>query len=170
MHFTSRPLAKDEPLPRDDFLSWAKLAAKGAPTKTPTIILSWLPNTQLLLFSLPTKKYQALHVDIQHATNKRNISHKQLGSLIGRLQNATTIIPTSSYFLNRLRGLEQPDFNSWYNYKLSGAILTDLTLWLEFLKESHLGLSLDLLMILWQPTHLCYSDSCPAGLGGFVST
>jgi hypothetical protein len=95
--------------------------------------------------SLSTNKYQTLHADLQNYIKKRNIAHKWMESLIGRLQNTAVVIQMAIYFLNRLRGLEQPTFKPWYRYKLNGSILADLALWLDFLKQAHLGISLSLL-------------------------
>jgi hypothetical protein len=45
--------------------------------------------------------------------------------------------------------------------------LDDFELWIVFLTEAKQGISMNKITIR-QPTKICWSDSCPSGIGGFL--
>jgi hypothetical protein len=71
------------------------------------------------------------------------------------------------HFLNRLRLRTETRRNKRQELTLNGEELADLELWLKFLAGAHLGISFNQLTIR-QPSRLCFSDSCPFGLGSFT--
>jgi hypothetical protein len=89
--------------------------------------------------------------------------------LVGCLQNASLAIPLASYFINRLRGTIVEGMKPYHMYRLSPSTVEDLHLWFDFLKQANRGFSMNLL-VNRMPTHITYSDACPAGMGGFSSS
>jgi hypothetical protein len=168
MHLICRPIAADEPLPRPDFVSWSKFSAKGTPTEVQTI-LGWLVNTRTVMLSLSDDEYRALTNDVARTIKRKKITHQHLQTLIGRLMNLAVAIPLAAFFLNRLRAIERPDAKAYFRYHLKPSILKDLHIWLDFLKQANIGISLNLLTTRL-PSHIAFLDSWPSGLGGFLSS
>jgi hypothetical protein len=102
IHVICHPLDPNEPIIREDCLSLSKLAEEGTLSEKP-IILGWRVNTRALTISLPDKKYKIWHSDLSHYIKEKKISHKNLESLVGRLNHAASACPIMRYFLNRLR-------------------------------------------------------------------
>ena len=53
--------------------------------------------------------------------------------------------------------------------KIGAEVRKDLELWVEFLRDAHRGISINLL-ITRQPDRICWSDACPFGIGGYSIT
>ena len=53
--------------------------------------------------------------------------------------------------------------------KIGAEVRKDLELWVEFLRDAHRGISINLL-ITRQPDRICWSDACPFGIGGHSIT
>ncbi len=114
------------------------MAEEGTLSEEP-IILGWQLNTRKLTIALPEKKYKCWHDDLTSYIKSRKISHKDLESLIGRLNHSATACPLMRYFLNRIRKtLEQ-----WNTKNTSKKV------------------------VLRRPSYVCWSDACPQGLGGY---
>jgi hypothetical protein len=170
IHVICHPLDPNEPIIREDCLSLSKLAEEGTLSEKP-IILGWRVNTRALTISLPDKKYKIWHSDLSHYIKEKKISHKNLESLVGRLNHAASACPIMQYFLNRLR----KTLESWIAKNtskkveryLSSTTLEDLRLWLTiFLPKIRVGISLNLISYR-RPSFVCWSDACPQGLGGY---
>ena len=164
IHATSRPIHQQEPLPRDEMAARQKLFAEGA-LEEQKIILGWLFDFRRLTIALPENKFVAWAENISSilATGKTNT--KELEQLIGRLGHLSTVVPMIHHFLSRLRDLH------FRSRKRRGVALTpncmrDLELMLEFLALARKGVDMNLIAYL-APSHVYYSDSCPAGLGGY---
>ena len=107
VHTSFRPLAKYEPVAREDPLSLRKLEGDGTPAER-KIVLGWLLDTREFKIYLPAEK--ALHwiTDINsmlQATEK--VATKKVESLVGRLNHVGYIMSQARYFLNRIRHLLQ---------------------------------------------------------------
>ena len=165
IHLLNRPLATDEPILRVMFMALDKLLAEGGPSEQ-GIILGWFICTRRLIIGLPDDKFSAWSKDISDCIASNGTSFKLLTSLIGRLENATTIIPQSQYFLNRIRGLLLGKSEFRKHISLTESTTADLRLWLRFLQKANEGTNLNLLAIR-RPSHILFSDACPGGLGGY---
>ena len=165
VHVVGRPVAPDEPIPRDPLPSLSKLAAEGTPSEL-LLCLGWEVNTRLLTICLPLDKYLSWTADLHQAYTSRRITASALESLVGRLNHAAQPIPNSSHFLNRLRSMTQPNCPPWHHYQIRSAVRHDLALWSHFLALSYHGVSLNN-TVLRQPDQITLTDSCPMGLGGY---
>ena len=131
-------------MPRSDLLSLAKAVAEGTPSER-LIVLGWLLDTRRLLVSLPYDKYVAWSSDVEqvlHAT--RPVPAKIWKALIGRLQNVAQIIRPASHFMSRLRYAETRAIENKATLP-SHEERADLELWLDYLRRSSDGISLNLL-------------------------
>lgn len=164
VHIFGRPNHPEDAFPRDDLLSLKKFEHEGRPSEC-KIVLGWLLDTRRLRVSLPALKAAAWSASINTILKpNRKTTAPELASLIGRLSNAATIIPQARHFLSRIRRAE------WKAAKTRTVTLTadqrmDLRLWLQFLEQAKLGVSL-LCFAIRDPTTFHRTDACPHGLGG----
>jgi hypothetical protein len=166
IHTLGRPVANNEPIPRDDLNSLKKLAAEGKPEEK-KICLGILLDTYNLLAALPKHKYKAWSHSIRQFMLAGKISFKDLEELIGRLEHVNQIQPPGRHFLGRLRCLQASFSLNQHGYRhLSKEIFKDLDLWLKLLKRATTGVSLNLL-VHRNPTHVYRTDACLHGLGGY---
>jgi hypothetical protein len=169
IHTLARPVAPNEPIPRDDPNSLTKLAAEGLPEEV-KIVLGIRINTYTLLASLPRHKFTAWLRDVHTTMAAGKVSHKALEQLIGRLEHVCLILHPGRHFLGSLRGLLLSFGAQRYGTrKLSTETIKDLKLWKNLLKRAVAGVSLNLL-VFRNPTHAYRSDACECGLGGYSST
>ena len=152
-------------LPRQDLLSLAKAIAEGTPAET-LIILGWLLNTRTLLIQLPYDKFVAWTADVEEVLNSKvPLSRKIWKPLVGRLQNVALIIPPARHFLGRIRQAEA-------RAETHGKTLptkeerADLTLWLDYIRRSSEGISLNLLTFR-KPDVIHRGDASLYQLGGW---
>jgi hypothetical protein len=94
LHLLGCPLSPNESLPRDDILSLKKLLAEATPMER-QIILGWIIDTCQLIIALPRNKFVAWMNAIKTLLNTEKITHKELETLIGRLNHAGYIIPAT---------------------------------------------------------------------------
>ena len=173
IHTLCRPLAPDEPIPRDDPLSLSKLIEEGTLAEQ-FVLLGWRVNLRLLILSLPRDKFLVWSQDIQLVIKNKHAPFQELDTLVGRLNHAATALPLARYFLNRVRTAalrkESSETRQKSNRKikwLDKSVLADLQLFSEyFLPKIHEGISLNNLTFR-RPTHIFWSDACPEGMGGF---
>jgi hypothetical protein len=170
IHVLCRPLAPNEPIPREDCLSLAKLAEEGTLSECLTI-LGWKFNTRSLTIALPPKKFKLWNADLKVIIAHKKASYKKLEQTLGRLNHAAAACPFMRYFLNRIRRVlvlwNHSNKNKKVERYLSKQVLEDLKLWrLSLLPKIHSGMSLNLVSYR-RPSFLCWSDACPTGLGGF---
>ena len=175
IHTVCRPLAPDEPIPRDDPLSFSKLTEEGTLAEK-IVILGWHFNLRLLIIALPRDKYLAWSSDLNTIIANKHATYSELDTLIGRLNHAAAALALTRYFLNRIRraaerknavnqtsGQQSNNIKRW----LPKAVLADLQLWSDiFLPQLHEGISLNLISFR-RPTHIFWSDACPDGMGGY---
>jgi hypothetical protein len=166
VHLVGRPLSQDEPIQRESLLSLEKLAAEGAPSETKTI-LGWLIDTRRLLISLPDDKWRAWTNDINDALDKsKHFSRKSLEQLIGRLNHVSHLIPSTRFFMGRLRSKLVQSKHKRRNIAFNKMDADNLHLWKTFLTIARHGINMNLLT-LRRPTNIILTDACPNGLGGY---
>jgi hypothetical protein len=170
MYATSRPHAgeKSEPIKRRAILSRIKLIAEGSPAEK-QIVLGWLLNTRKLTILLPDDKYQAWVSSLEAILANRTCTKGELETLEGQLNHTAHMIPMTRHFLTRIRELKDSKSNKLSKLLVLDAEAEDLKLWQEILARVHRGVSMNLIVIR-QPTRLCWSDSCPFGVGGYRLT
>jgi hypothetical protein len=167
IHVTSRPHAGDaEPIKRRELVSKPKLIAEGGPAEA-QIVLGWTLNTRSLLVILPSDKFEAWSSDLRVIISERRGTFGELETTIGRLNHAAYIIPLSRHFLNRIRLRLRVRQHKNQALSLTQDELDDFELWVFFLSQARAGISMNQLTIR-QPTKICWSDSCPFGIGGFL--
>jgi hypothetical protein len=90
-----------------------------------------------------------------------------LESLVGRLNHVCFVIPQARHFMSRLRWL-LVRARRGRRIILRPQVLSDLRLWLTFLRVAFEGLSLNLLSFRL-PTYVLRSDAAEHGMGGFCA-
>ena len=174
IHIICRPLATDEPIARDDPLSFSKLAEEGQLTEK-IVILGWAFNLRALTMALPRDKFIHWSSDIDSIILAKSATYSELDTLIGRLNHAGHALPLSRYFLNRVRrtatrkDTEQQERQKSNKIRkwLPKPVIADLQLFSNiFLPILSEGISLNLLAYR-RPTHIFWSDACPEGMGGY---
>jgi hypothetical protein len=167
IHVTSRPHAGDaEPIKRREIVSNPKLVAEGGPAED-QIVLGWTLNTRTLLVILPHDKFEAWSSDLQVIITERKGTFGQLETTVGRLNHAAYIIPLSRHFLNRIRLRLKVRKHKRQALSLTQSEIDDFELWVFFLSQARAGISMNQ-MTMRRPSKICWSDSCPFGIGGFL--
>jgi hypothetical protein len=161
-----RPLGEHQPLPWDVLLPLTKFTGEGMMADLKTILGS-LIDSHLLLISLMEETFTSWSQDLQKMIQDKKCLTKFLEMTVGRLEHDAHIIPDMRHFLSRLRKLKDRAVDLDLRYAhFGGAIIEDLTLHVDFLKQARDGISLNLLSHR-DPTKLNHSDTCPLGLGGY---
>ena len=101
IHLISRPLAVNEPIPREFWIQMEKALEEASPAEL-QVILGWLFDTRRLLILLPPDKHLAWRSDIEQGLKDGFFSHADLLSLVGRLNHVCLVVPIAKYFMNRL--------------------------------------------------------------------
>jgi hypothetical protein len=130
------------------------------------IILGWCINFCRLIISLPDNKFTAWTESIKEILSRGTPTAKELETMIGQLGHLGTIIPFVYHFLSRLRDLQ------WKVMKQKSIAIPqpyqdDLELMTLFLEKAFTGVDMNLISF-QHPTHICRSNSCPFGLGGYL--
>jgi len=165
VHSIFRPIADDEPIPRDEPISVKKLKGEGIPSEQ-KVMLGWLLCTRTCRIYLPVDKQKAWNNDIVNMLKDGTTNAKQLESMIGRFNHVGFIIPTARYFINRLRHLlfrcekyGKQTIKKWES--------DDLKLWQYFLQKSATnGISFNNICFTKYNIHTL-TDASEYGLGGF---
>ena len=167
MHVTSRPHAGEaEPIMRRPILSQPKLEAEGSPDES-QIVLGWRIDTRRLLVSLPDDKYEAWKADLKRAISTKSCPFQELEALVGRLNHSALVVPLTRHFLNRIRNRLAPKHRRGdMGVRLGEEVVADMRLWLTILKRANRGIPINLI-VTRQPNRVCWSDSCPYGMGGY---
>ena len=84
---------------------------------------------------LPLDKLQLYSSQIEEALHKTRITVKELRNLLGRLQFATSVIPSGRPFLRRLYDLLKPEDKPYWHKRLTEGTKKDLRVFYSFLKE-----------------------------------
>ena len=160
----ARPKDENEPIPREAMVAEDKLTAEGGLAET-KVILGWHFNFRTLTKSLPEHKYIAWSGEINSMLDRGRTTKKALESTIGRLGHVGFVIPWVFHFLSRLRTLLGRAQNR-QTIALNEECKRDLVLMLKLLEKAKGGIDMNLLGFR-SPDRIYYSDSCPAGLGGY---
>ena len=96
-----------------------------------------------------------------------SISHKDLLSLIGKLDNVVTILKMMGHFMNNIYSLDQKAEVAFpHSVKIQRRAKEDVKLHKIFLQKSQKGISMNLLTFR-KPTHTTIGYACQYGLGDF---
>jgi hypothetical protein len=167
MYVTSRPhTGVLEPILRRAILSIPKLLTEGSPAEQ-QIVLGWLLDARRLLVSLPDDKYSAWLSTIERIIKNKGCMKEDFDTLEGQLNHAAYVIPLARHFLTRIRAARHSKTNKKSWIKVTKLVMDDLVLWMELLKRSNVGISMNLI-VTRRPNRICWADSCPVGLGGFT--
>jgi hypothetical protein len=159
-------MGDDEPVKQGDLVSKPKLVAEGTPEEA-QIVLGWMLNTRLLQILLPSDKFEAWSADIRAIALDKRATYGELESTLGRLNHVAFIIPLARHFLSQLRLRIRRRRHKNQHLSISQDEVEDLDLWLLFLEKAHAGISMNRITIR-KPSKLCWSDSCPFGIGDFL--
>ena len=168
LHLVGRPndTSNGESFPRDDLLSLSKFLAEAKPSQRKTI-LGWLVDTRAFVVKLSAEKLESWSRSIDDLIHcgRRPVQAKDLSPLLGRLNNASYVIPYARHFTGRLyKALARAEAKG--AFILSGPQLDDLVLWKRFLQYAAGGISINRLVCRW-PTRIVRVDACPQGMGGY---
>ena len=164
IHILGRPVAPNEPIPRQDLICLKKLEAEGRLEEKKTV-LGWNINTRLLTINLPHYKYKVWKASIVEILQNRFVRFKELETLLGRLTHLCVIMPHILHFLGNLRRLCM-SAEKRRKVKIHNSHSLDLDLMLLFLAKAHQGIDMNTITFR-RPTHIYYSDASPFGLGGY---
>ena len=164
IHTIGRPVHAQEPIRRANLMCFRKLLAEGR-LEEQKHILGWLFNTRKMTIHLPAHKYNVWRKSILLILETRTVKNKQLETLIGRLTHMSLILPHILHFLGRLRRL-QMSTTKRRKVNIKQVHVDDLNLMIKFLMKSHNGINMNLITFRL-PTHVYFSDACPAGMGGY---
>jgi hypothetical protein len=129
------------------------------------VILGWHFNFRTLTVTLPKHKYIAWSQEIQQMIKTRRTTKKHLELTIGRMGHVSFVIPWVYHFLSRLRSLLARAQNK-RTISINEKCMRDLELVQGILDKAKQGIDMNLLAFRL-PDRIYYSDSCPAGLGGY---
>jgi len=161
-----RPVATQEPLPRDELLSIKKTLGEGQMAET-RIILGWNFRTRSLRIDLPLDKYTSWTSDLTNHISMRTVAVEHLDTTIGRLNHVGIILPPTRHFLSRTRQLvDQCQRRNRRWVRLPAQVKDDLSLFRELLTVAHRGISMNNI-VFRVPTHIYRSDASSHGMGGY---
>ena len=164
IHAVSNITDDDLGVKRDNFIARDKCEAEGAIAER-RICLGWNLDTRNLRVELPTHKFLAWSGDLDKLIMRKTISHEDLLSLIGKLENVITIVKMMGHFMNNLYSLEEKAFAAKpHAVKITPRAKADAELHKKCLAKAHCGISMNLLTFR-KPTHLIIGDACEHGLG-----
>jgi hypothetical protein len=162
----SRPLAQHESTLRDVLLALDKAKAEGTPSEQ-LRVLGWDIDTRRLLIIFPREKFIAWSRDIKTLISRghNRVTHKELKTLIGRLQHVANVLTEGSHFLNHLRSAEMRAARHG-GTRLTQAARSTLHIWLTFLLKAAKGIDINTI-VSRLPDHIIRTDACEFGLGGY---
>ena len=113
----------------------------------------------------PDDKYKAWRDDLELAIKKGTCPFQELEALVGRLNHSTMVVPLTRHFLSRIRNRLAPKYRRGdRNIRLGCEAVDDMKLWLKILARANVGIPISLI-VTRQPDRVCWSDSCPYGIG-----
>ena len=98
-----QPLAKIEPIPREDPTSLIKLSVEGA-LEDKQILLGWLVSFDNHTVSLPMEKCKTWRVEIIFFLFQKQATPADFQILAGKLNCVAMIIPTTRHFAGPIYG------------------------------------------------------------------
>ena len=159
--------AKEElDIKRENMVAKDKCEAEGAIAEK-RICLGWMLNTRQLLVQLPQHKCIAWIKDVDALIVHKSISHANLISLIGKLENVITMVKMMGHFMNNLYALkEKTEVAHPHSVLIPTRAKEDAKLHKVFLRKAQKGINMNLLTFR-KPTHIIVGDACEHGLGAF---
>ena len=167
IHIATRPLSKNEPIPRKEILAQNKLKAEAGLAELQTVF-GWDLHLRSLTVQLPTNKAKIWLASIREILEQGHSNADELETLIGRLNHIGTILAPILHFLSRIRSLFKSAKNR-RTVRIYEKHIQDLKLSMEFIEYSHKGVSMNYIA-LRAPTHCFRADACPWGIGGYSSS
>ena len=151
--------------PGDKLLSLSKFVAEAKPLQC-KIILGWLVDTRAFAVKLPGEMQHSwsLQIDDLLHSGWRPVQAKDLAMLLGRLNNASHVIPNARHFTGRLHKA-RTCAEAKGAIILSGPQLDNLGLGKRFLQYNAEGISINCLVCKW-PMQIVRVDASPQGMGG----
>ena len=130
--------------------------------------LGWIIDTRRMRLSLPKLKAFRWINEIDGLLQKQKIKHKDLESILGKLNHAAFLISLSRNFLNRIRHTELLS-KKFGPQKLSLGVINDFELFKNLLSiMNNKGTSIQNITHSL-PDIFCWSDACEYGIGGYNS-
>ena len=151
-------------IPHPYILAMKKWIAEGTQEER-KVVLGWVIDTRLFTVSLPQEKAAAYTQQINEILKAKKINHKNLESIIGRIERTAYAVPNAKFFINRLRHLLYHSAKRGWAY-IPRPVQEDLQLHLQFIRQAAQGTSINNL-VFRSPSHIYYADSCPFGMGGY---
>ena len=167
IHALAHKCSSSSYVKRDNLIADDKNEAEGGPEEI-KICLGWQLDTRRLLVSLPDHKHKAWSFQITELLKHKTASEKVLASILGRLENVTTMIAMMGHFLSNIRHLQIRALRSNHNVKISQRVRNDLDLACHFLTKANRGISMNLITFR-SPTVVHIGDASEHGLGSFAS-
>ncbi len=127
--------------------------------------MGWHFNFRTLTITLPEHKYIAWSREIQQMIKTLRMTKKPLELMIGRMGHVGFIIPWVYHFLSCLRSL-LARAQIKRTISINKKCMRDLELMQGIFDKAKQGINMNLLAFR-SPDRIYYSDSCPAGLGGY---
>ena len=142
LHIVGRPkdTSNGKSFPRDERLSLLRFLAEAKPSQR-KIILGWLVDTRAFAVKLHREKLHSwlkLINDLLHS-GRRPVQAKNLATLLGRLNNASYVIPFSRHFIGRLCRVRTRAEAKGAITILPGPQLDNLVLWKRFSRTLRRG-------------------------------
>ncbi len=163
----AQPKHPNEPIPWEEMEARNKLEAEVGLEECKTI-LDWLVDTHGLLLSLPNNKFIAWTAIIEEILERGTTTANEMESIIRHWGYLGMVIHAVYHFMSRLR-----DLTDWAKSRRSITIneecCNDLWFMIGMIKRAHDGINLNII-VYQRPTHVYCSDSCPAGLGGYIDS
>ena len=107
-------------------------------TEGPTNVITFLSiqlNSIQMIAQLPPDKIAQYTEDVKQALLMSKITLRELKSLTGKLQFATTVVTTGKAFLRRMYNLTKGITKPFYFVRLTKGVKQDLQMWLQFLSS-----------------------------------
>ncbi|CAC5425942.1 unnamed protein product [Mytilus coruscus] len=115
---------------------------------------------------LPSTKLEQLRQDLVDFQQRKHVSKKQLQSLAGKLNWASSVVRGGRVFLRRIIDGITKLKHDWHKMRLCGDILHDIHWWYNFMTTFN-GKSF---LLNTDPVTSVYTDACKTGAGGVFGT
>ncbi|CAG2204568.1 unnamed protein product [Mytilus edulis] len=123
-------------------------------------------DSTTLELRLPIKKLDELRRELASFQQRKHVSKKQLQSLAGKLNWASSVVHGGRVFLRRIIDSIMQLKHDRHKMRLSGDILHDIHWWYNFMATFN-GKSI---LLNTNPVTSVYTDACNTGAGGFFGT
>lgn len=143
---------------------------KACPPATQMVVLGILFDTVTMKISLSEEKLIELTRELEQWRQKTTCSMRQMQSLVGKLNFASSVVRSGRIYMARLINLLRNKKSHWAGQlALSPENLNDIQWWIEHV-QLYNGVAMESLMVnkKWEaPANTWSSDSSGTGLGGW---